>query len=38
MENTIQALQQLLERDLGPNGPVPDMHYVEIDVQVCAVE
>lgn len=35
-ENTIEAMQALLERDNGPEGPVPALHYVEVDIQVHA--
>jgi hypothetical protein len=36
VENTIEAMQALIARDNGPDGPVPDLHYVEIDVQASA--
>lgn len=36
VENTIEAMQALIQRDNGPEGPVPDLHYVEIDVQASA--
>eukprot|EP00882_Tetradesmus_deserticola_P012427 GHRQ01013170.1.p1 GENE.GHRQ01013170.1~~GHRQ01013170.1.p1 ORF type:complete len:344 (+),score=111.83 GHRQ01013170.1:127-1158(+) len=35
-ENTIEALQALIEEDNGPHGPVKDLHYIELDVQETA--
>lgn len=33
-ENTVEALKALTEEDNGPEGPIKDLHYVEIDIQV----
>lgn len=33
VENTIEAMQALVATDNGPQGPVPDLHYVEVDIQ-----
>lgn len=34
VENTSQALAALVEEDRGPHGPIPDLVYVEVDIQV----
>lgn len=36
VENTIEAMQALVQRDNGPEGPVPDLHYIEVDVQASS--
>ena len=33
VENTIEAMQALVHKDNGPEGPVPDLYYVEVDIQ-----
>jgi hypothetical protein len=33
-ENTIEAMQALVAEDNGPHGPVRDLHYIEVDIQV----
>lgn len=35
-ENTIEAMQALVEEDNGPHGPVKDLHYFEVDIQETA--
>lgn len=35
-ENTIEAMQALVAEDNGPQGPVKDLHYIEIDIQETA--
>jgi hypothetical protein len=36
VENTIEAMQALITEDNGPQGPIPDCHFVEVDIQASA--
>jgi hypothetical protein len=36
VENTIEAMQAVIAKDNGPQGPVPDCHFVEVDIQARA--